>query len=126
MFLLQAHAARQPWSWLIFDVGRKMKLPIFLLCFLCGCASRTDWGDPITFVGRPESIRDGSYQTVDGRERSYVVSVLQVKKGEYDKKEISFGFREGSEPPLEIGRLYLFTLQFDRHGGHYTQVKKLE
>ncbi len=53
------HAARQPWSWLIFDVGQnKMRFCVFITFLVCGCAHLER---PLT----PTSIA-GSYSNHDG------------------------------------------------------------
>ncbi len=81
---------------------------------------------PFTFVGVPEKIRDGSYDTGEGRYRSFQIRVIEVKKGSFHERKIDFPFPEESTPPLELGRRYLFTAVYDRHGIRFTGWKKLE
>jgi hypothetical protein len=84
--------------------------------FLGGCASHSGALMPFTFIGVPEKLTAESYRNVHGLERSLIVKVLEVKKGSFDRDEISFGVRVDSNLPLEIGRKYRIEAAWGHHG----------
>jgi len=82
--------------------------------------------NPFSFVGVVEGISEKSYRTIDGMKQNMVIRIVEVKTGKYSEREIGFDFPEGTKPPLEIGRTYLFGAVYDRHGIRYTEWQKIE
>jgi hypothetical protein len=89
-------------------------------------AFASDWpASAFSFIGVPEKIKEGTYQTIDGKMQGIVIRIVEVKTGSYDRPDIGFDFEAASKPPLEIGQTYLFEAVYDRHGIRYTKWKKV-
>jgi hypothetical protein len=91
-----------------------------------GCAKkqRSEFGEPFVFVGVPASIDPKIHVTVNGRQRAYILRIIEIKKGKLIGEQTFYEFPEEATPPLEIGREYLFSGGYDRHGGYFDGVTK--
>jgi hypothetical protein len=92
----------------------------------CAKKQRSEFGEPFVFVGVAESIDPKIHVTIDGRQRAYVLRVVQIKKGKLLSEHTYYEFPEDVSPPLEVGREYLFRGGYDRHGGYFDSVEKLK